>query len=230
MRVVLKIGGSLLYQDNRIQVDVIREYSKSIEEALRAGHDFVVITGGGASAREFIAAARALGGSESNCDFLGIDLARKNAELFTIALGDKAYPEVVESIDELEAAMQSGRVVFMGGLTPGQSTNAVAALAAEITGADILLNATNVEGVYNRDPDEGDAVLLEELSIEDLNDILSRGGTRAGEYHLFDPVAIRIVRRSKIKTVFFDGRDVGNLGRILNGERIGSFVIHNNNK
>ncbi|MBS3793714.1 MAG: UMP kinase [Candidatus Thorarchaeota archaeon] len=230
MRIVLKIGGSLLYQDNRIQVEMIEAYAKEIRKAIGTGHDLVVVVGGGASAREFIAAARSLGGSEANCDFLGIELARKNAELFTIALGNQAYPEVVESLSRLEVARQSGRVVFMGGLTPGQSTNAVAALAAEITGADILLNATNVEGVYDRDPKEGNAVLLEELSIDQLNEILSKGGTRAGEYQLFDPVAIRIVRRSKIRTVFFDGRDVDNLSRILKGEKIGSSVVYKKSK
>lgn len=230
MRVVLKIGGSLLYQDNRIQVEMIEAYAKQLGKAIEAGHDFVIVVGGGASAREFIAAARALGGSEANCDILGIELTRKNAELFTIALGDQAYSEVVESLGQLEVAKQSGRVVFMGGLTPGQSTNAVAALAAEITEADILLNATNVEGVYDRDPREGNAVLLDELSIDELNEILSKGGTRAGEYQLFDPVAIRIVRRSKIRTIFFDGREVENLARILRGEKIGSSVVYKKDK
>lgn len=227
MRAVLKLGGSLLYDDTgRILINIVREYAKGVDFIIEDGHSMVIVVGGGRPARVFITAARALGASEAQCDWLGIKVARNNAELFCAALGDIAYPKIVETLDELETAIQFGKVVLMGGLNPGQSTNAVAALAAETVQADILLNATNVDGVYDKNPKISGAKKLDTVTVEELSLILAGSGTRAGEYKLFDPVAIRVVARSKIPTVIFNGNDPLNFRQVLKGARIGTRIIH----
>ena len=228
MRAVLKIGGSLLYDKNgNILVEKVRNYAAAIKSLVKDGHSLVVVVGGGIPARVFISAARDLGASEAQCDWLGIKLARNNAELLCAGLGDIAYPKIVETLDELEVAVKLGKVVLMGGLIPGQSTNAVAALAAETVNADTLFNATNVDGVYDRDPKESGAKRFDTITIVELKKVLSGGGTKAGEYKLFDSVAIRVVERSKIHTVIFDGRNPDNLTRVFRGENIGTRIVHN---
>lgn len=227
MRAVLKLGGSLLYGDaNEIITDRIKVYADSIKSLVKEGNEFVIIVGGGKAARTFITAARELGANEAQCDWLGIKMARHNAELLCAALGDVAYPKIAESLDELEVAMGFGKVVLMGGLNPGQSTNAVAALAAETVNAVMLLNATNVDGVYDKDPKLPDAKKLDKVDISELKMILSGGGTRAGEYKLFDPVALRVIERSKIKTIIFDGNDPDNLRKLIKGEAVGTVVLY----
>ncbi|MCF2137124.1 MAG: UMP kinase [Candidatus Thorarchaeota archaeon] len=227
MRAVLKLGGSLLYRDaEEANLERVRAYANALITLTEDGHQLVVVVGGGIPARAFISAARTLGASETQCDWLGIKIARLNAELLSAALGNVAYPIVAETLDDLERAFISGKIVLMGGLTPGQSTNAVAALAAEVIGADLLLNATNVDGVYDRDPQEQGAKKLDKVTIDKLSTILSSGGVRAGEYRLFDPVAIRVVARSRISTIIFNGTKPENLSRILDGERIGTLIIH----
>ena len=231
MRVVLKLGGSLLYAEaDEIITDRVKAYAETIKSLVKDGNEFVIVVGGGKPARVFISAARTLGASEAQCDWLGIKMARHNAELLCAALGDTAYPKIAESLDELEVAMGFGKVVLMGGLTPGQSTNAVAALAAETVGANMLLNATNVEGVYDKDPKLSGAKKLDVVDITQLKEILSGGGTRAGEYRHFDPVAIRVVERSKIKTVIFNGNTPENLLKLLKGESVGTTIIHDMEK
>jgi uridylate kinase len=230
MRAVLKLGGSLLYDDKgQINLDRVRSYAKVVTDVVKNGDEMVVVVGGGKPARVFISAARELGASEAQCDWLGIKVARNNAELLCAALGDVAYPKIVESLDELETAISPGRVVLMGGLTPGQSTNAVAALAAESIKAQMLMNATNVDGVYDRDPSEAGAKKLDSVSIDQLDQILSGSGTRAGEYKLFDPVAIRVVGRSKIPTVIFNGNNPNAIPQLLKGEMIGTKIVHEPN-
>ena len=227
MRAVLKIGGSLLYDDTgKALTDRIRRYAATVRSLVKEGHQLVIVVGGGKPARVFINAARELGATEAQCDWFGIKLARHNAELLCVSLGDIAYPKVVESLDELETAMCSGRVVLMGGLLPGQSTNAAAALAAELVRADRLLNATNVDGVYDHDPSQPGAKRLDIVDIAQLKTILARSGTRAGEYELFDAVAIGVVERSKIETVIFDGTDPENILRLFRGKRVGSTIVH----
>ncbi len=226
MRTVLKIGGSLLYDDKgNILTERIKKYAGAVKSLVKDGHQLIIVIGGGKPARAFISAARELGASEAQCDWFGIKMARHNAELLIAALGDTAYPKVVESLDELETANCFDRVVLMGGLLPGQSTNAAAALAAELVHADRLLNATNVDGVYDRDPGQPGAKKLDTLSVAQLRAILAGSGTRAGEYELFDPVAIGVVERSKIETVIFDGTDPDNLLRLFKGKRVGSTIV-----
>ncbi|MFW9799253.1 MAG: UMP kinase [Candidatus Thorarchaeota archaeon] len=231
MRAVLKLGGSLLYDDKgQILTDRVRAYAKVVDSFVADGNSMVIVVGGGKPARTFIAAARELGANEAQCDWLGIKVARNNAELLGAALGDIAYPRIVETLDELETAICIGEVVLMGGLTPGQSTNAVAALAAETVQADMLFNATNVDGIYDRDPKESGAKKLDQVNVDELSKILSGTGTRAGEYKLFDPVAIRVVGRSRIPTVIFNGNDPENLLRLAKGEKIGSKIVHEPDK
>ncbi len=228
MRAVLKIGGSLLYdKDGNILVEKVRNYAAAIKSLVKDGHSLVIVVGGGIPARVFISAARDLGASEAQCDWLGIKLARNNAELLCAGLGDIAYPKIVETLDELEVAVKIGKVVLMGGLIPGQSTNAVAALAAETVAAETLFNATNVDGVYDRDPKESGAKRFDTITIVELKKVLSGGGTKAGEYKLFDPIAIKVVERSKIPTVIFDGGNPDNLTRVFRGENIGTRIVHN---
>jgi uridylate kinase len=231
MRAVLKLGGSLLYEkDGSIIVDRVKAYASVIKSLVNDGHSFVIVVGGGKPARVFIDAARLLGASEAQCDWLGIKLARHNAELLCAALGESAYPIIVETLDELEVAATLGKVVLMGGLIPGQSTNAVAAVAAETVRAETLFNATNVDGVYDHDPKKTGATKLESVTIAQLRKILEGVGAKAGEYKLFDPVAIRIVERSRIPTVIFDGNDPQNFLRVFRGEKIGSRIIHTGSK
>ncbi len=227
MRTVIKIGGSLLYNESgQVLVERISHYATILRDLHREGHELVVVVGGGRPARTFISAARELGATETQSDWLGIKIARHNAELLIIALREAAFPRVIDSLEDVEVALCSGRVVLLGGLTPGHSTNAVAALVAETIRAKQLLNATNVDGVYDRDPKEEGAKRLPEVHITELERILAKTGVRAGEYELFDPVAIRIITRSRIETVIFDGRDPTNLQRLFEGMRIGSVVIH----
>ena len=232
MRAVLKIGGSLLYdKDGQVRIDRLREYADSIKSLVNTGHSMVVVVGGGKPARIFISAARELGASEAQCDWLGIKLARNNAELLCAALGDLAYPKIIDDFDELEVAINlGGKVVLLGGMAPGQSTNAVAAASAELIDADMLFNATNVDGVYDRNPEEKGAKKLDSIDVAQLRTILSSEGTRAGEYNLFDLVAIGIVERSKIPTVIFNGTNPENLIKAINKEKIGTKIVHTANK
>src|SRR2546428_8801161 len=89
----------------------------------------------------------------------------------------------------------------MGGLQPGQSTNAVATLAAEITRAKVLVNATDVDGVYTEDPKKNPrAKLLRTIHVGKLLELAMAGRVFAGRYELLDPLSVKILERSKITT------------------------------
>jgi len=222
-KVVLKLGGLAFDPElsgARVSryVEVIRKFSRK--------NQLVVVTGGGPISRKYIAAARELGASEAICDQVGIHVSRVNARLLVAGLGDSAFPEIPEHLEDLLTYVTSGLVVVAGGFQPAQSTNGVAALAAEATGAELLVNATDVDGVYTADPHKDPkAKRLDEVSVEELMRILSTEGFRAGEYALMDPLSLRVIERSGIPVTITDGRDPSNIAKALLGKRIGTRVV-----
>ena len=224
MKAVIKLGGFAF--PNRPEKPHVKEYVKLLT-GLVGEHHLVVVTGGGEVARSYIRAAREMEVSESLCDQLGILTSRLNARLLADGLGEYAFPEIPITIGELKHYFSSGKIVTMGGLTPGHSTNAVAAIAAETVGAELLVNATDVDGVYSSDPekDKG-ARKLEEVTVAELTAILSKTEMTAGAYELMDPLALRIISRSKLTTVVVDGRNPHNVSRALANEKVGTRVTH----
>ncbi len=223
MKAVLKLGGFAF--DSELSGTKIGTYAKVIK-SFSSKNQIAVVTGGGPFARKYIAAARELGASESVCDEIGIYVSRLNARLLIAGLESSAFPEVPERLEDLMTYVTSGLIVVMGGLQPGQSTNAAAALAAESLRADLLVNATDVDGVYNADPrKDPNAKKLDNVTPEELMRILSAGGVRAGEYELMDPVAIQLIRRSKIPVTIIDGRDPSNIEKALHGKHVGTKIV-----
>ena len=222
MQLVIKIGGYLF--PSELTPTRINEFT-SILKTLRKKHKIIVVAGGGANARLYIQAARTLGSDESYCDDIGIRFARLNAKLLISALGDYSYPRVAENTAQLRTYNLFDKIVVMGGLQPGQSTNAVAAIAAEIVRADLLINGTDVEGVYTDDPKiYPDAKKLDEVPIDQLLEIIAKSKSSAGGYKLLDPVAVKIIERSKIPTIILDLKDPKNLIRVIEGNKIGTRI------
>jgi uridylate kinase len=224
LKAVVKLGG-FAFSDKTAK-PIVEDYVKLFKEHVGESH-LVVVTGGGPIARVYIKAAREMGVPESQCDQLGIMVSRINARLLVDGLGEHAFPEIPVNIDELRHYFSSGKIVAMGGLTPGHSTNAVAAIAAETINADLFVNATDVDGVYTADPTKDPkAKKLDEVQLPLLMEILAKGEITAGAYDLMDPLALRIIQRSKIPTVILDGRNPENVLKALRNEKTGTRVLH----
>jgi len=222
--IVIKLGGHAF--SPKPQVDKLANYRDVFLKLKSDGNRLVIVAGGGAYARFFIQAARSLGSSEASCDELGIKISRINAELLILALGEEAYPTVPKSIEELKTAVSTGKIVVSGGMFPAQSTDAVSAIAAELIHAEMLVKATDVEGIYTSDPrKDPKARKIDEISVNDLKRMLSGKDVEAGEYELLDPQALKIIIRSKIPTVIIDGRDPENILKAVKGSRIGTRIV-----
>jgi uridylate kinase len=162
----------------------------------------VVVAGGGKVARHYISIARSFGSDEASLDIIGIEVSRLNARLMILALGDQAYPAVPEDLEQVSKAVTTNRIVVTGGLHPGQSTNATAALIAEKVKASKFLNATDVNGIYDSDPTKNkNAKLFNEITVKKCIDLLGSEDSAAGGYDLMDIVALKVIERSKIPTI-----------------------------
>ena len=100
----------------------------------------------------------------------------------------------------------------MGGTEPAHSTDAVGSILAEYVDADMVINATSVDGLYDKDPNKyDDAKMIKEVTADELMNIVSSNETKAGTYEFIDKTAIEIIKRSAIKTVILNGNDPENV-------------------
>jgi uridylate kinase len=197
-RVVIKLSGSVFRDDT---ANELKKYAAMLIEVVDRVQP-VVVAGGGKIARHYIGIARKLGLDEASLDILGIEVSRLNARLLIAALDDHAYPAVPEDLEQVSEAAASGKVVVTGGLHPGQSTNATAALIAEKVKAGRFLNATDVDGIYDSDPNKNKtAKMFKEVTVKKCLEILGSENSAAGSYDLMDIVALKVIERSKIPTV-----------------------------
>lgn len=194
MTKVFAISGSLITED--------LENLGELAEALESHEEQVVAVTGAGGLKSYIHAAGNFG-NQGEQDLVGITATRLNAKTLMTAMD--CYPKIPETAYEIREAASTDQNVVMGGLTPGHSTDAVAAIAAELLEADLYI-ATSIDGVYDRDPKDEDAEKFDEITLDELRSVIS-GNNEAGGHELIDGTAVDIIERSGIDTKVMLGTD-----------------------
>lgn len=223
MRIVVRIGGSVVASP--INTDLMNKYADIIKTVALQGHEVAVVVGGGALAREFIAIARKLNLDMNAQDEVAISCSRLFAQLFLKKMGELGCSKVATSLDEAEQCFGEGKILVMGGLKPGLTTDATATMVAERVKADFLVKGTDQNGVYNKDPRKyPDAVKQDRLSVAQLESILELNTHQAGLHQIIDPVAVQVLKRSGLKLVVVNGFNPENIVAAINGENVGTVI------
>ena len=230
MKLVLKIGGSLLFDEKgQFHLPRIQDFARIIRKIVQNGHELALVVGGGALARRLINHGKTLGGDRQAQDWLGITATRASAQLMITALQDIAYPVPILSEEQVPSFSKKTKLVVAGGFLPDQSTNAVAARIAELVDAQILINATDVDGVYNEDPKQfPHAQLLTVVTPTKLREVISSLSSEPGTYKLFDKRALDIVERAHVEVWFVNGQDPQNILQAIENQKIGTRLIPEN--
>jgi uridylate kinase len=125
MRVVVRIGGSVVASP--VNTELMSKYADLLRTLKKQGHEVGVVVGGGSLSREFIAIAKKLGLNEQAQDEVAISVSRLFAQLFLKKLGEMSCRKVALTLDEAAECLSEGKIMVMGGLKPGITTDAVAA-------------------------------------------------------------------------------------------------------
>jgi len=223
MKIVVRVGGSVVASPpNPV---LIGKYADMLKDLKKQGHEVVAVVGGGALARDFIEIAGELGLDEANRDWTAIHVSRLFAQLFVMRLGDAGCGTVPISLDEADACLKRGRVVVMGGLKPGMTTDAVAAMIGEKINADLLVKASNVDGIYTKDPKKyPDAKKIDELKFNDLTRLFEENRHKAGIHQILDPEAVKILRKGRVKMVVVNGFKPENVLLAVKGGKVGTTI------
>jgi uridylate kinase len=223
MRIVLRIGGSVVASP--LNPTLINEYVDLFKNLREHGHEIVVVVGGGTLAREFIKAAKVLKLEEKVQDEIAISVSRIFAQLFLKKLEELGCKTVPLTVEDAVKCLREGKIPVMGGLKPGMTTDTVAALIVEKTNADLLVKATDQEGIYDKDPRKyADAVKLEHLRFEDLPGVFTEDKHKAGIHQVIDPEAVKILKRKHVRVVVVNGFKLENVLAVVKGKHVGTLI------
>ena len=223
MRIVIRIGGSVVASP--VNTELMSKYADIIKTLKQQGHEVAVVLGGGALAREFIGIAKNLGLDMTAQDEIAISCSRLFAQLFLKKIGEAGCNKVAITLDDAAQCLGEGKIVVMGGLKPGITTDAVAALVAERVNAELLVKGTDQDGVYDKDPRKHpDAVKLDQLSLEDLAKVFEHNVHKAGIHQIIDPEAIKVLKRKRLKLVVVNGFKPENILAAIKGENVGTVI------
>ena len=229
-RVLLKLSGEALGgQSGRgLDFEVMRRVSRAIGALAQTGVQIGLVTGGG----NYWRGAKDGGGKmeRSQADKMGMLATVMNSLALAEVLGQEGVParvmtmidmpRIAESYSYLRAMehLEKGRVVLFaaGSGNPYFSTDSAAALKAAEIGADVLLMAKNIDGVYTADP-KADPTAKKLASIT-YDQILAQG------LKVIDSTAACMLRDNAIPTLIFALDPPENIGRAARGEKIGTVV------
>ncbi len=230
-RILLKLSGEALQGDKGYGLDpiVLDKLAEQVKELIDAEVQVGIVIGGGNIFRGLSDSAKGM--DRASADYMGMLATVINAVALQDALERAGvYTRVLSAIEMKEVAepyirrratrhLEKGRVVIFGAGTgnPYFTTDTAAALRAMEMNAEVLLKATKVDGVYDKDPmKHDDAVKYDQLSyIEVLQKNL----------HVMDATAISLCRENGLPIVVFDMLQSGNIMRVVCGEGLGTTVV-----
>lgn len=218
----MSVGGSIVVPDE-VNYNFIKDFKKVIS---RIKAKFVVVLGGGRTARTYINGLRGLGADVKTQSLFGIALTRFHAKYMAEYFGVQANAKVPHTVKEVKSLLKKNKVVFCGGLRykPDQTSDSTAAnLAKNLKGE--FVNMTNVKGLYSKDPRKfKDAKFISRISFLDFLKMANKMKYKPGQHFVLDQKASLIIKKNKIKTVIL-GSSLKNFERYLKGGRYIGTVI-----
>jgi len=227
-RIIISVGGSLIVPNGGIDTKFLRKLNSFIRNQLaqKPKRQFFLVIGGGATARHYRDAGRDVVGHEltpEDLDWLGIHATRLNAHLIRTIFQDLAHPHIIEHYEIIRKVKEP--VIVASGWKPGWSTDYCAALLCEDYDVKTVINLSNVERVYDKDPNKfTDAKPLSKLSWSQLQEVVGNKWV-PGMHAPFDPIAAKKAEELGLKVVCLSGWDFENVGNFFQGKEFVGTVI-----
>ncbi len=220
--IVLSLGGSLICP-NDYDFDFLKKFKKLVENYIKKNYKFIIICGGGKLARNFQEiASKSSKLNNEELDWLGIYATKINAHIVK-SIFDKCAEEFVVSNPTKKLNFKKN-VLIASGWKPGWSTDYDAVLIAKNFGVKEVINVSNVDFVYDKDPRKHkDAKKIEKMNWDNFRKLIGSKWT-AGLNMPFDPIAAKEAQKSKIK-VSIIGKELNNLKNLLGGKKFKGTVI-----
>lgn len=227
-KIVLSLGGSLIVPEGGIDVGFLKDFNSFIRKNLLKNPDwqFFIVVGGGKIARQYRDAGRDVLGHElthDDLDWLGIHATRLNAQLIRTIFRDIAHPYVLKHYEIIRKVNEP--VVVASGWKPGWSTDFCATLVCDDYSVTKIVNMSNIDMVYDKDPKEfPDATPIKKATWDEFR-ILVGDEWIPGMNAPFDPIAAKNSQDLGLTTVILNGKNLENLQKYLDGKDFVGTII-----
>jgi uridylate kinase len=225
--IVMSVGGSLIVPD-AIDTHFLSSFKKLIEHETAHNRRFIIITGGGKTARRYADAAKHVSDLDNeDLDWLGIHATRLNGHLLRTIFKGIAHPVMVTNPDDILDAPKDAPLIVAAGYRPGASTDLRAVQIAERVGANKVINLSNTNYVYTDNPNTNpDAQKIEDLTWEDFRKLIPESWD-PGLSSPFDPIAAKEAQMRNIEVACINGTNMESLQNYLNNKPFVGTRIHN---
>lgn len=224
---IISLGGSLIVPPTGIDWQFLKKFRSLILSQIKKNRRFYIVAGGGATCRNYNeAASKIVRVSPNDLDWLGIHSSRLNAHLLRTIFSKIAHPEIIRNptihMDTKE------NLTIGGGWKPGWSTDYVATMIAQEYEVKTVINLSNIDYAYDKDPKEyPDAKKIEKISWKNFRKIVGNKWT-PGLNMPFDPIASKQAEHLDLNVMILNGKKLDNLQNCLNNKKFTGTVISNN--
>jgi uridylate kinase len=222
---ILSIGGSIIIPGTGFDIAFLKKFKQLILTEVKNGTSFILVIGGGATARTYQAGLKDLIRADARTlDLIGIETTRLNANFVRLFFGDLAYPEVIS--DPTKLVKTKKRIIVACGWKPGCSTDTDAVLLARTYGAKELVNVSNIEYVYTKDPNKfSDAEKVEVIDWKTYRSEIVGDTWTPGKNSPFDPIASKSAEKYGMTVSIVRGSDLSEVKKAIQGKKFKGTVI-----
>ena len=222
--IVLSLGGSLIIPSDNIDINYLKKFRKFILSLVKKKYRVIIVAGGGRVNSKYNKAAQQLARiSDEDLHWIGIKATQLNAELLRSIFSQWAFPKVV--VNPTTRIKTNKPIIIGAGWLPGCSTDKDAVLLAINFKAKEVINLTDVDYVYDKDPDKHkDAKPIKQISWPEYKKMFGEV-VKPRMSSPFDPVATKLACHQGIKVVILNGRKLKNLNNHLSNNKYLGTVI-----
>jgi len=224
--VVLSLGGSMIIPKD-INIKYLQKFKKLLNSHVKK-YKFVVVCGGGSTAREYIhgLAKEKISKKSFHQGLLGIATTRLNARFMTYFFGEDANKGIPHDMQEVKNMLKIYDIVFCGALryAKDETSDGTSAKLANFFKTPFI-NLTNVDGLYDKNPRKfKKANLITKISWKKFNELANKTKFKPGQHFILDQSASKIILKNKIQS-YIIGTDLNQLDRVLKGKEFKGTLI-----
>lgn len=224
MYTIISVGGSIIIPTTGFDPIFLKAFRSLILKEVKRGKKFILVIGGGATARLYQAGAASIGITEKDdLDTIGIATTVLNAQFVKQLFKGYVHHEVITN--PTKKIKTTKPIIIAAGWKPGCSTDTDAVLMARTYGARAIFNLSNIDYVYDSDPRKNpQAERIEQITWKDFRKIV--GDTwDPGANVPFDPIASKLAEKIGLRVGFLKGGDLGEVAKALAEAKFAGTII-----
>lgn len=224
--VVLSLGGSMIIPKD-INIKYLQKFKKLLNSHIKK-YKFVVVCGGGSTARKYIQglSKEKISKKSFHQGLLGIATTRLNARFMTYFFGNDANKGIPHDMQEIKNMLRAYDIIFCGALryAKNETSDGTSAKLANFFKTSFI-NLTNVDGLYDKDPRKfKKANLITKISWRKFHELANKTKFQPGQHFVLDQSASKIILKYKIPTYIL-GTNLKQMDRVLKGKEFKGTLV-----